>query len=177
MPSRALHLKPFFPFLHQNSMEALIETFGIDWRLLGLQTLNFVVLALALTWLLYKPVMKAVSERERVLRKGVEDAEEAAQKLSEADEEASKRVGKADQEAEAIVKSARTQANAEKSALMKEAEGRAVQIEKDAEARAAEEAARGKRESEKEIARVALLAAEKIMHSSSAKATKDAGTS
>lgn len=153
-------------------MSALLTTFGIDWHLLAFQTINFVVLAVALTWLLYKPVMKMVKERARVVTKGVEDAEEAAEKLSAADSTAHERVESAEKEAEEIVKRGRSLGLAEKGALIKEAEARVAQVEKDAEARAAEEAARILRQSENEIARLAILAAEKVMQPYSAKATK-----
>ena len=144
-------------------MSTLLEVFGIDWRLLLLQTANFGILVAALTILLYKPVMKIVRERAQVVAKGVEDAEAAAAHLAAADSEAGARLGTADREAGEIVKRARTEASAEKAVLLKEAEERAVEIAKDAEARAAHEAARVRRESEKEIARFALLAAEKLM--------------
>src|SRR3989344_5487270 len=103
-------------------MSTLLEVFGIDWRLLLLQTANFGILVAALTILLYKPVMKIVRERAQVVAKGVEDAEAAAAHLAAADRDAGAALGPADHEA-----------------------------------------ARVRRESEKEIARFALLAAEKLM--------------
>ena len=48
-------------------MSALITAFGIDWHLLFANAVNFIVLAALLTWLLYKPVMKMVAEREAVV--------------------------------------------------------------------------------------------------------------
>jgi hypothetical protein len=59
---------------------------------------------------------------------------------------------------------------------MGEASVRATQLERDAEARAAEVSARAKRESEKEIARLAVLAAEKVLaNPTSHKASSGAG--
>jgi len=46
---------------------------------------------------------------------------------------------------------------------LKEAEARAAAVTKDAEVRASEIAARTRRESEQEVARLAILAAEKII--------------
>lgn len=144
-------------------MESLIHTFGIDWRLLAIQALNFGVLAGLLTWLLYKPVMKIVKERQEFIAKGVEDASEAARKLKEADTIAGARVSGAEKTADEILKGARVEAAVERSALLKDAEARAAQVERDAEARAKEDAARRRQESEKEIARLAILAAEKVI--------------
>lgn len=144
-------------------MEELITTFGIDWKLIIAQAVNFGVLFVALWVLLYKPVMKTLDERAKKIAQGVEDAEQASLKLASADAQASQVVAVADQKATDIVSHARTSANEEKVRIVKEAEERAARVAADAEARAKETAAQALRESEKEIARLAMLAAEKAM--------------
>ncbi len=144
-------------------MDGLIHPFGPDWHLLLAYGVNFGVLAVVLSWLLYKPVLRMVAERQRVIAKGVEDAQEAETKLKEADQTVSKLVSVAETEASQIVDSARAAASDEKSRILKEAEARAAQVAKDADARATETAAKALRESEKEIARLAVLAAAKAM--------------
>lgn len=143
-------------------MDALLEAFGIDWKLLIVQLVNFGILILALWHFLYKPVLKMLEERKQLVAKGVADAEAATEKLATADSEAAHRVQNASLEAEGIVASAREHASEEKARIVKEAEARAAASLKDAEARAAEAAAKALRESEKEIARLAILAAEKV---------------
>ncbi|MDP3402964.1 MAG: F0F1 ATP synthase subunit B [bacterium] len=147
-------------------MESLLDAFGIDWKLLTAQLVNFGVLFVALTWLLYKPVMKTLDERAAKIAQGVEDAEIASEKAARADENAAKVVKGAETEAEGIVASARDLAGTEKSRIMKEAEARAAQVAADAEARAEETAAKALRDSEKEVARLAVLAAEKVLRES-----------
>ncbi len=144
-------------------MESLLDAFGIDWKLLTAQLVNFGVLFVALTWLLYKPVMKTLDERSQKIAKGVEDAELASLKAATADEDAAKVVKGAETEAETIVSSARDLAGTEKARIVKEADARAAQIAADADARAKETAAKALRDSEKEVARLAVLAAEKIL--------------
>ncbi len=144
-------------------MSALFTTFGIDWHLLLAQIANFAVLAVALTWLLYKPVLNMAKERERVVAKGVNDAEKAAQHLLHADAEATTRLMKAEKEAGGVVEHARRAAADERTRILKEAEERAAHVASDAEARAKETAAKALRDSEKEIARLAILAAEKVI--------------
>jgi F-type H+-transporting ATPase subunit b len=144
-------------------MSALITTFGIDWHLLIAQTANFVVLAAALTYFLYKPVLKMVKERQQVVAQGVEDAEKAAAALKEADASVSARIATAEKEASGIVEEARGAAAEQRAVLVREAEARAARIEADAEARAKEAAAKAQRESEQEIARLAVLAAAKVL--------------
>jgi F-type H+-transporting ATPase subunit b len=144
-------------------MDQLLEAFGINGKLLLAQLINFGVLFVALTYLLYKPTMKLLDERARKVAQGVEDAERAAEKLAQADTEATTVVNAAETEAEGIVASAREEATSEKTRIVKEADARAAAIAKDAEARAAETAAKTLRDSEKEIARLAVLAAAKAM--------------
>lgn len=144
-------------------MDQLFSAFGIDWKLLVAQAVNFGVLFAALTYLLYKPTMKTLDERRQKVAQGVKDAEAASAKLASADEEVSVKLKGAESEAEGIVASARETAGQEKARIVKEAEQRAASLEAESEARAREAASRALKESEKEIARLAILAAEKAM--------------
>ncbi|HRH23970.1 MAG TPA: hypothetical protein PK109_00025 [Candidatus Paceibacterota bacterium] len=143
-------------------MDALLDAFGIDWKLLIAQAVNFGILIVALYFLLYKPVLKVLEERRVMVAKGVEDAERATQKLAGADAAAAATVEKADKEAAEVLASARDAAATERTRLVKEAEARAAAISADAEARSKEAAAKALRDSEKEIARLAILAAAKV---------------
>lgn len=144
-------------------MQQLLNAFGIDWKLLIAQAVNFAIVLVALRYFLYQPVMTALEKRRKVVAQGVEDAKLAEQKLRGADEAAQKRVSEADQQADDLIKAARADASEEKAKMLKDAEERAAQVTKDAAARAEEAAARTKRESEKDIARLAMLAAEKVL--------------
>ncbi|MDB4992443.1 MAG: hypothetical protein JWL75_688 [Parcubacteria group bacterium] len=144
-------------------MGALLDAFGIQTHLLIAQLVNFAVLFTVLWYFLYRPVMKTLDERRKVVAKGVEDAREAEAALKDAGETASVITRGAETEAEGIVARARDEAGTERDRLVKDAQARAEGIEKDAEARAKEEHERVLRESEKEIARLAIMAAEKAM--------------
>lgn len=144
-------------------MSALFAAFGIDIGLLLAQAVNIGIVFVALSYFLYKPLMRTLEERQALIAKGVEDAKRAEEKLAGLDAEVAKCVGDADKEAEAILASARTLASEQKAKTLAEAEARAAQIAADAEARAKETASKAARESEKEVARLAILAAEKIL--------------
>lgn len=144
-------------------MDGLLSAFGIDWKLLVAQGINFGVLLVALYFFLYKPVLKMMEERRLLVAKGVEDAERATEKLAGADKAATEVVAKADKEAADLLATARDAAGTERTRLVKEAEARAAAIASDAEARAKEASAKALRESEQEIARLAVLAAAKVM--------------
>lgn len=144
-------------------MDKLLDAFGIDWKLLLVQAVNFGILIVALWYFLYRPVLKILSARQEKIAKGVEDAEKATEQLARADAEVQTRLSKADAEATEVVAGARELAGTERVRLVKEAELRASQIEKDAEARATEAQAKALRDSEKEIARLAILASAKVL--------------
>ncbi|MBP9816696.1 MAG: hypothetical protein KBD05_01590 [Candidatus Pacebacteria bacterium] len=144
-------------------MDALFEAFGIDWKLLIAQAVNFGVLFVALWFLLYKPVMKTLDERAKKIAQGVDDAERASEKLAGADAAAAQVVAEADAKGAEALASAREAAATERARLVKEAEARAEAIAKDADARAKEVAAKALKESEKEVARLAILAAAKVV--------------
>ncbi len=144
-------------------MGQLFAAFGLDGSLLLAQAINFGVLMVVLWFVLYKPVMKMLEARRQKIAQGVEDAEKAAQKLATADEEASSRVRGAEQEADSILTLARKSGQTERERIIKEAEARSAAIEADADARAKETAAKTLRDSEKEVARLAVLAAEKVL--------------
>lgn len=144
-------------------MEQLFSAFGIDWRLLIAQAVNFGIVLIALRYFLYQPVLAMLAKRQQIVMQSVDDAAKAQSLLAGADEVAAQRVAAADVEAETIVASAREVGSSEKARLLKEAEDRALAIAHDAHARASEVANRALRESEQEIARLAILAAEKVL--------------
>ncbi len=144
-------------------MQALFAAFGLNGSLILAQAVNFGVVLIALTYFLYKPITKVLEARQQKVAKGIEDANLAAEKLATADGIASEKLTVAETEAEGIVVSARETASAEKARIIKEAEARAVLVASDADARAKEATAKMQRESEKDIARIAILAAEKIL--------------
>lgn len=66
-------------------MNALFENFGVDWKLLLAQVVNFFILFFILRRYAYGPIVKVLKDRERRIRKGLEDSAEAERKLSEAE--------------------------------------------------------------------------------------------
>jgi F-type H+-transporting ATPase subunit b len=144
-------------------MQELFSAFGVNWKLLIAQAVNFGIVLIALWYFLYKPVLAQLAKRQEMVAKSVADAKQAEELFAGADAEAEARVKAADTEAEKIVAAAREAAGTEKARLLKEAEERAALVERDAEAHAAESVAKARRESEQDIARLAILAAEKVL--------------
>ena len=144
-------------------MSALFEAFGIDWHLLIVQAINFGVLLFILWYFLYRPILKMIDDRRAKIAEGVKTAEAAQRRLEEAKSEGEGIVGQAAREAENLVAAARTRADERASEIVRNAEAQAQTALKDAAARAEEAKRQALKESQKEIARAAVLAAEKIM--------------
>lgn len=144
-------------------MEQLIEAFGIDARLIIIQIINFVVLAGLLSYLLYKPLLNLLAEREAKIKQGIEDAESAARAKSEATTEKQAILAAAQAEATAIDARAKDFSKQKTEELLAEANTKAAEVVKDAEAKSSQLKAQALKESEAEIAKLAVLAAEKIL--------------
>lgn len=144
-------------------MEKLIEAFGIDTRLIIIQIINFGLLMVLLSYYLYKPVLKLLKEREEKIAKGIEDAIAAEAALANAEAEKKVIVTAANREAEAMASRAKEHATLKGDELLNEASRKVEQLLKDASIRGEELKAAALRESEAEIAKLAILAAEKVL--------------
>lgn len=144
-------------------MEQLIQAFGIDIKLITVQIINFVVLVAALSYFLYKPVLKMLQDREDKIAQGIKDAEAAAGAKASAEEEKQTILSEAHSEAEAVATKAKTFADEKAEAIVAEAKAKADSVIGDAETKSTEIKAQAKKESEAEIAKLAVLAAEKIL--------------
>lgn len=144
-------------------MEEIINAFGIDWRLIVIQMFNFAFLAGVLWYFLYTPVLKILSEREAKLQKGVEDAEAARVALNQADAEKSSILTQAQGEASEIVARASVHAEERGAIIFHEAEEKVARTLEDAKQKGEEIKAQALKESEAEVARIAILTAEKIL--------------
>jgi F-type H+-transporting ATPase subunit b len=64
-------------------MEKVLSDFGIDWRLLAAQVVNFLVLLFILKKLLYKPVLNLLDERKKKIEESLANAEKIQKELEE----------------------------------------------------------------------------------------------
>ena len=144
-------------------MDQLIHAFGIDVKLIVVQIINFILLAGLLTYFLYKPVLKVLADREEKIAKGIRDAEAAAETLEGAEAEKQTILTAAHQEAEQVGVRAKAHADEQAAGVAAVAEEKAAGIVKAAEEKAENIKLTAKQESEAEIAKLAVLAAEKVL--------------
>ena len=145
-------------------MESLLQAFGIDARLIVVQIINFVVLAGLLSYFLYKPVLKVLADREERIKQGILDAEEAAQAKARAQEEKQVVLSAAQKEAAEIDARAKAHAETKEAEIVAQAHDKASHIVKDAESKSIQLKEQALKESEAEIAKLAILAAEKVIN-------------
>lgn len=144
-------------------MEEILHAFGIDWKLISIQIFNFTILAVLLWYFLYTPVLNLLKERQEKIDRGLKDAEEAKEAKQSADREKQTVLAAAQKEAEAIHERGKKHADEKAKALVMSAEERAAQIVRDAEAKARTAKDEAVKASEAEIAKLAVLAAEKVL--------------
>jgi F-type H+-transporting ATPase subunit b len=83
-------------------LEAL-GALGVNGPFLLSQIINFLILFLALRFLLWKPMLKMLNERKQRIAQGLEDAEQARKNRERAQAEYEERIKQAEQEREEIL--------------------------------------------------------------------------
>lgn len=144
-------------------MEQILSVFGIDWRLLIIQIVNFILLLAVLRYFLYRPILDMIERRRALAEKTVRDAEEASVALLSAEEKATSIVSSARQKSDELRETLEKAARGREEQIIKAAAERQAQIIKAAETEAALLKERVLEESKKEVAKLAVLSAEKIL--------------
>ena len=144
-------------------MEQVAQVFGINWKLLLIQGANFGMLLVLMWWLLYRPLVRIIDERQKVIEKGVHDSEKAEQRLKDIEEEKKGILKAAATESDSLIDQATKHAKEKETEIVGDARSRGDHIIKDAEQKAEEIRKQAYEASKADIARIAVLSAEKIL--------------
>lgn len=144
-------------------MSEILGIFGVDWRLLLVQTFNFGLLLAILWYFLYRPVISLLEKRQAAITEGVLNAERAGKELAEITVQKEAILTEAGREGDSIVERAKERALIKEETIIREAEERGVRLMEEARDRAQEGKRRAREESKEELARLAILSAEKIL--------------
>ncbi len=101
---------------------------GINWQMLVLQGIAFLVLVWLLNKFVFPTLMKVVDDRRAVVEEGAKAAQEASEKAEKAEQEIAKLLTEARREAKEIVATAKDEANAAVEAADSKAVARAKKI-------------------------------------------------
>lgn len=153
-------------------MDAILTTFGVDWRLLTINAINFALVLGVLWYFLYTPIMRMLEERRTKVAQGVKDAEAAGVKLGEIEKSRTGVLAKAGTEADQIVSHAQKRATEKERELLSRAEASAASVIAEAEAEAKESKHRAVVESKEEVAKLIVLGMEKAFANVSPKGGK-----
>jgi F-type H+-transporting ATPase subunit b len=149
-------------------MEAIIAAFGIDVHLIIVQIINFTILMVALGYFLYTPILNLLREREEKIAAGIKDSEAAAVAKASAEAEKAVVLTEAHHAAAEVNNRAKAAAEVTGAEIVAAAEAVAQAAKAKAVAEAEQLKAAAIKASEAEIAKTAILAAEKILREKSA---------
>ncbi len=143
-------------------MDAL-HAFGVHWKLLVIQMINFAVLLVLLERFVYRPLLKVLDERAKKVADAMREADETKVLRSRATAEREAIILNAREEANTLATNVRAAADEKALGILHDAQARAEAALHDARIRAEGERVETLRAAEKEIAKLALLGAEKIL--------------
>ena len=103
-------------------MEQFIQEFGIDWKLMLAQLINFIVLVFLLAKFAYKPILKALDARRKKIEEGVMFSEKAKAELASIEELKANELEGARRKGMDLVKVAETAASTVRSEILVDAE-------------------------------------------------------
>lgn len=141
----------------------ILKTLGIDWKLLILQTIAFLLLLFLLTKFVF-PVLGAMLEkREKDIEESVRAAHEAEKNAVEAKEQTAKLMKQARKDADEVVASAKAEAADMVSKAEKKSRERADQIMADAESEITKSVASAQKTLREETLGLVAEATEKVV--------------
>lgn len=141
----------------------ILNVFGVHWKLLAAQVVNFSIALYILHRYLYKPVFAMLKKRQDIIAKGLSDAEAAGAAKMTIEAERTSIITDARTEGGKIMEDLRKKAVEQEHDILRKAQESSVATLAEAKLQAEAERAHILRESEKEVARMAVLSAEKIL--------------
>jgi len=144
-------------------MEQIIDVFGLDWKKLLVQMVNFGVLLGVLWYFLYKPLMTLIENRRAQIIKGVADAERAEAALKDADTKKADILAKASIEAQEIVNASRSTGKVREAEIVKEAQEKYERMLAEASLKGEEIQREALAKSKQELAKLVVLGVEKTL--------------
>lgn len=152
-----------FASADQSAGGDLFSSIGIDWKLLALQTLAFLILLFILKKFVYPPLVGVLDKREADLKASADAAIEAERHAAEAQSETSKLLEEAKKEAAEIVETARAEASGVVESAQKKAEAKSETMLKNAQEEIAKEVASAKIALQEDALELVALATGKVI--------------
>ncbi len=141
----------------------ILNTLGINWGVLVAQMVNYGILLVALTVLLYRPILKLLDERRDRIAKSMEDARKIEHQLKEMETSRKASMKELDQKSSALLAEAKRQADMSRTELMKAAEQEVASLLERGKQQLEEEKRKMLSDLEKTVAKATVTLAGKIL--------------
>lgn len=141
----------------------LLSTLGVQWNTLIAQLINYGILLVALTVLLYKPILKLLDERRDRIAKSMEESKKIEQQLKEMEKSRQAAMKELDQKASALLADAKKQADGSRAEMMKAAEQEVAALMERGKKQLEDEKRKMVADLEKTVAKASVTLAGKIL--------------
>lgn len=138
-----------------------------------IQILNFIILLVALRFILWKPLIEALGGRARHIESQVKEAEGINEEARDLKARYEEQMAQARSEAQRIIREAEAYAERVKGQLLKEAKEEAARVRKQAERDVAAEREKARMEVKRYLADLAVTTAAKVLEDSLDKPTHE----
>ncbi len=142
---------------------SLFDALGIDWRLLIIQIIAFVITVWALGKFVYPWLMKSVDQRQADIEAAAKAAHHAQEAASEAQQQTAALLAEARKEAAALVSTAKREASDIATQSEARAKETAENITKSAQEQLAQDVARARQELHNDTLELVALATSKVV--------------
>lgn len=146
-----------------NPVSGLAGQFGVEWKLLIAQIINFGLVTFLLYRFAFKPVLNTLEERQKRIADGLQYTEEMELKLKDAEREHTELIKQATLEGKAIIDAAHEQAKNHMERQTREAATRAEETIKKAEVAIAQEKQKMIHDARKELAQLVVSVSSKVL--------------
>lgn len=140
-----------------------MEKLGINLGFLISQIVNFTLIAVLLTMLLYKPILNMLNQRKERIARSMADVDAAREAAAKAQLEYDRRIAEAQRKAQEIIAQAAQASEKVGAEIKADAQREADAIRQQARAEAAQEKAHLLAEAQSQIASISMLATERIL--------------
>ncbi len=147
----------------------ILNLFGVDWKLMLAQLVNFVIVVVILWWFALKPLTATMKKRSDDINQGLVDAEAAAKKLREVESEVKAKLQTSKVEADQILDNAKKQADLNRQENIAKTKQEVANLIKKAKDQIQSEKDTMVAEAKGELAQVVVAALEKILAGTDAK--------
>jgi len=106
---------------HSEEKTDIFTSLGIDWTLLGLQTVAFLILVGLLAKFVYPVFMRTIDKRQEAMDESVKAAKQAEEKAESAQDEIAKLLAEARKDAKDIIQTAKDEVEAQTEAKYEKA--------------------------------------------------------